>query len=168
MNILQKVRLVPLTGTLLLSLALAAQGTKESRDNDKTEKVKTLIESKSFTFVAQSVTPMRGGTRQLTTTYNLKVLPDKVDADLPYFGRAYTAPINSSDAGIRFTSTDFEWTVKESKKKGWDITIKPKGAKDVRLAILSVSRNGYASLQVTSQNRQPISYQGYIDENKAK
>ncbi|WP_414648326.1 DUF4251 domain-containing protein, partial [Dinghuibacter sp.] len=48
------------------------------------------------------------------------------------------------------------------KKGGWEITIKPKDNRDVNQINLSVSSAGYASLRVTSVNRQAISYSGEI------
>jgi len=33
---------------------------------------------------------------------------------------------------------------------------------------LSISEDGYASLQVTSSQRDPISFQGYIEKKKQK
>lgn len=132
--------------------------------NDETEKpeIQNLVQSKDYIFAAQSVLPQSGRSINLTTIYNLKVSGDTLISDLPYFGRAYVAPVNPSEGGIRFTSTDYNYSVKDRKKGGWDITIFPKDAKDVRQMFLTISENGYASLQVTSNNRQLISYNGYI------
>ena len=66
--------------------------------------------------------------------------------------------------GLNFTSTEFQYNLKSKKKGGWDITIKPTDIKDVRQMFLSIGENGYASLQVISNNRQTISYYGYITE----
>jgi len=46
--------------------------------------------------------------------------------------------------------------------------IKPHDTQDTRLMSLSVSETGYASLQVISNNRQPITFNGYITEKKTK
>ena len=50
---------------------------------------------------------------------------------------------------------------------GWNILIKPvepstSGSKDVLSYRLSIASNGSATLMVTSQNRQPISFDGYV------
>lgn len=127
--------------------------------------VQNFIKSKEFVFKAQTVLPMTGMSRQLTSEYDVRFLGDSVVAYLPYFGRAYSAGYGEG-GGIDFTSTKFEYKVKERKKGGWDITIKPQDAKDVQTLIFTVSENGYASLQVTSNNRQPISYNGYVMERK--
>jgi hypothetical protein len=127
--------------------------------------VQKMVESKNFIFKAQTVLPQRGGMRQLTSDYDLRLLGDSVVSFLPFFGRAYTAPIGSSEGGIKFTSTDFNYDIKK-KKKGWDITILPKDTREVRQLFLSVSSNGYARLQVLSNNREGIAYNGYVTEIK--
>ena len=98
----------------------------------------------------------------LTSVYDLKVSSDTVVSDLPYYGRAFVAPIDPAEGGIHFTSTQFTYTIKEKKKGGWDVSIVPKDIHDVREMQLSVSEAGYATLQVTSNNRQLITFTGYL------
>lgn len=129
--------------------------------------VQNIIEKKEFVFKAQSVTPMSGMTRQLTSEYDVRFLGDSVISYLPYFGRAYSAGYGEG-GGIDFTSTNFEYKVNERKKGGWDVSIKPKDVRDVQTMNFSISENGYAMLQVNSNNRQPISFYGYIVERKRK
>jgi hypothetical protein len=127
--------------------------------------VKSLLESKNFVFKAESVLPMGQGSKQLTSDYDVRFWSDSIISYLPYFGRAYSASYGEG-GGIQFTSTDFEYKSKARKKGGWDITIKPKDAEDIREMNLTVSESGSASLQVTSNKRQPISFNGYIAERK--
>jgi len=108
--------------------------------------------------------PMRGRNIQLSPGYALTVSPDTVMCDLPYYGRAYQAPMNPSDGGIKFTSTDFEYTVKNQKKGGWDIQIKPKDVRNSPQVSLSISAKGYASMRVISTDRESISFNGVIQK----
>ncbi|MES2371107.1 MAG: DUF4251 domain-containing protein [Bacteroidota bacterium] len=126
--------------------------------------IKNKIQAKSYVFIAQSVSPMRGSMRQLTTEYDLRVSPDSIISWLPYFGRAYSAPIASSEGGIKFTSTNFDYRVVNRSKDGWNITIKPKDVPDINQLLLTVFASGSASLQVISNNREPITFSGYISE----
>ncbi|HEY6082088.1 MAG TPA: DUF4251 domain-containing protein, partial [Chitinophagaceae bacterium] len=64
--------------------------------------------------------------------------------------------------GIQFKSRNFDYTVTEGKRGGWNILIRPKDVKDIQQLSLSVTTSGYASLQVISNSRQPISFNGYI------
>ncbi|GAC1438813.1 MAG: DUF4251 domain-containing protein [Sediminibacterium sp.] len=143
-----------------------AQQTRQERQQAKAASVKKAIQDRRFTFTAQSALPMSGPLRQLTPDYDLRVSGDSVVAYLPYFGRAYAAPVNGSDGGIKFISTQFSYTSTGRKKGGWDIMIRPKDAPDVQQLFLTVLGDGTASLQVTSTNRQPISFNGYVTGKK--
>lgn len=124
----------------------------------------TGVRPDSFTFEVQTVNPMGGNARQITGDYTLKFSKARVQADLPYFGRAYSAPINTTDGGIRLNTTEFEYDLRE-KRKGWEIVIRPANQRDVQMMVLLVSENGYGTLQVTSTNRQAISYYGRVKRN---
>jgi hypothetical protein len=128
--------------------------------------VRNMVETQAFTFVAQTAQPTGGRMRELTSTYQLDVRAGTVTADLPYFGRAYTAPIDPSKGGIQFTSTQFEYVSKPKKKGGWNIVIKPKENTDARQLLLDISPSGFANLQVLSNNRQSISFAGYVTDKK--
>lgn len=120
------------------------------------------INAKQYAFFAQSAMPMKGGSRQLTSGYDLKVSPEEVVSYLPYIGRAYSAGYGGTDEGFDFTSKKFEYKAKPGKKGGWEISIKPQDTKAVQEFSLSVSKDGYATLRVNSSTRQPISFRGYI------
>lgn len=144
---------------------LQAQDAKQG----KQVAVEKMVAARNFVFKVQTVQPTNPSpNRQLTSDYDLRVAPDTIVSFLPYFGRAYTAPMDPTKGGIQFTSTKFEYKQELRKKGGWDITIKPQDTQDTRLMTLTVSDNGYASLQVISNNRQPISFTGYITERKSK
>jgi hypothetical protein len=151
---------------ILLILVFSLSG--YSQDN-KQNPVAQAIEAKEYVFKARSVLPATGGTRQLTSQYDFTINHDSAIAYLPYFGRAYVATIGKTgDGGINFTSTDFSYTVTEEKKGGWTIQIKPKDAGDVQQVTLNISKNGYGTLHVNSQNRQAISFTGKVDPIKTK
>ena len=145
-----------------------AQESKADKKAAEAALITKIITGQNYLFTAQSVTPMGGRFRQLTTEYTVKVSKDTVISDLPYFGRSYSADIGNSEAGIHFTSTNFEYQITERKKGGWDITIKFKDVKDAQQFSFSVFDSGSASLQVTSTNKQPISFNGYVSEKKNK
>jgi len=143
---------------VLISGSLAAQ------NNDST--IKILVEGRQFIFHAQTALPSTGSSRQLTSEYDLKVLKDSLISYLPYFGRAYSAGYGATDGGLNFTSTKFDYKASRRKKGGWDISIKPSDVRDFREYSLSVSDNGYGTLRALTNNRQPISFSGYISPRK--
>jgi len=155
---------------LIVSAGLSAASAQTSTKDKKAAKVaaiKSNIESKRYTFLANEMIPQSGGSKQLDYGYDLRITPDSVISFLPYFGRAYfDAPYNPTDGGIKFTSTNFDYKVAEKKKGGWEITIKPKDVKNLTSIVLYVSPNGYASLSVTSFNRDFITFYGDLKEKE--
>lgn len=157
--------IVLLVVSLSLATTLSAQDAKKDKKAEQAAAVKAMLDAQRYVFKAQSVNPTGSRFRQLNTTdYTVKVGKDTIESDLPYFGRAYSAPINPTDGGIKFTSTKFDYQLKET-KKGWEVTIKP-DAGDARQLFMTIFSNGTASLQVTSNNRQPISFNGYVTGRK--
>src|SRR3954470_7498497 len=128
--------------------------------NDST--MKELVNSKYYTFVAQYAQPLGGRQRALTTEYTLTVHNDSLISYLPYYGQAYVAPINPADAGLEFTSTNFDYAATPSGKGNYTITIKPKNESKANQIILTVTSTGYGNLQVQSSNRQTISFRGIM------
>ena len=154
---------------ILLLIAVAglnianAQTTKKDKKTTKEAYVKTRVDAKRYTFLATYVLPQRGGGRQLTSDYDLRITPDSVVSFLPYFGRAYfDVPYGGGDGGMKFTSTKFTYEVKEKKKGGWEISIKPADVKNIDRLLLNISSDGYASLSVNSVNRDFITFDGYL------
>lgn len=161
------------TAIFILSCLLAcANGLAQEREKEKMatqeETVQKIFLSQRYIFIAQSVSPTGGPTRQLTSTYTFRVLQDTIICDLPYFGRVYQPSLSSSDGGINFTSLDFEYTTTERKKGGWDITIMPRDAKNSPRVYFTITADGYASVRISSTDRQAISYNGHIESPNKK
>ena len=148
------------------SISAAQDVARNERKGRHNTAVEQLIQTKRYVFEARTVSPIGRPTRQLTSYYDLTISGDSVISVLPYFGRAYVAPLSAADGGIRFTSTDFDYETRPRRKGGWNIKITPKDVNTVQQMNLTVSANGQASLQVTSNNRQPISFMGVITEVK--
>src|SRR5829696_761905 len=128
--------------------------------------LKTMLTGKTFVFKPQSAWPLQGTVVQLTPGFDMKVMADSINTYLPYYGRAYQAGYYNNGVGISFTSTKFNYKLKEKSKGGWELIIKPSDTKDVYQLIYSISANGYATLQVTSNSRQAISFYGVIEKTK--
>ena len=142
---------------------LQAQSKKEKKATEEKE-IKAFIKAQNYVFKAQTLLPMNGSTRHLNGDYDLSISEDKIVSFLPYMGRIYTAPIDPANGPLRFTSTDFTYAIQTKKKGGWDISIKPKDVGSVRELNLHVSDNGYATLQVSGNDRQPVTFYGYVVE----
>ena len=168
----------------MLAIAALLITTQLNAQTDKETTIK-IINAQHYVFNASSAMPMANmdvnkvmsrmpggngsGVIQLTgSQYQLIVTKDSIEAYLPYYGRAYTASMNPDDSGIKFKSKDFKYKADKKKKGSWIITINPKDTKDTQSMILNISENGYATLNVNSNNRQPISFNGYLSEPKEK
>lgn len=153
----------------------------------QTDKATTakIVTAKTYTFVARSATPlntqdvsavmsrmpggMQGGTINLdASTYEVRVTPDSVVAYLPYYGRSYTATIGQTDGGIKFNSKKFTYKSKKGKKHGWDVVVDTKDVNENYRLAFSIGDEGYVTLSLNSNNKQSITYQGYLKENEKK
>jgi hypothetical protein len=158
--------LLILSSLLTITITGHSQDTKENKDSANAAALKYVIDQQNYVFVAQSATPMSGRPRQLTGEYDLVVSKATIVSYLPYYGRAYTAPIDPTNSGIQFTSKKFEYTAEAKEKGGWNVRIKLKDQHEVSKMNLSITASGYATLQVTCPNRQPISFYGHISGPK--
>ena len=150
-----------------LSLFLLSCGTTQStvEKAQKAQLIDEQIQKLDFKFIANYANPQSAQSIYLSPNYDVKVTPDTVKAYLPYYGRAYRAPMNSSDGGIKFESTDFESLVEKGRRDGeWRVTIHTKDTSRPFTLYFSLWNNGSGSLQVQDQDRQSISFQGTIEE----
>ncbi|NMB49792.1 MAG: DUF4251 domain-containing protein [Bacteroidales bacterium] len=133
----------------------------------KTAEITQKVNDFEFTFKATYAYPTGYRSIYLSPYYYLKVSKDTVVAYLPYFGRAYTAPADPTEGGIKFTSTNFEYEVSEGKRKGnWQVLIKTHDTDREIVLYLDIWENGSARLDVTDPNRQALSFQGEIEIKK--
>ena len=126
--------------------------------------VDQAVKDKRFTISVQSMSPRRGGFRQLTSLYTFSVTPDTIVTELPYAGRAYQASMGTGDTGIKFLSRDFEYEAKPGKKGAWEIALKPKDVKNYPLLNLTIQSSGSASIRISPVDREFISYTGTLKQ----
>lgn len=128
--------------------------------------VSNLMSGKSFIFIAQRMNPMSGPQKPLTSYYDVVVSKDTVNSFLPYFGRSYVGIINTSESPLQFISTNFSYKVSEG-KNGWEVAIAPNDRREIQSLNFTVFNNGSATLNVTSTNREAISFSGYVQPRSA-
>jgi hypothetical protein len=99
--------------------------------------------------------------------YSIDVRKDKLDVTLPYFGRVFNPSYgNSNQNSYRFTSKDFVVTKSQGRKGKSIVKIKVKDQSTVDEITIEVFKNGKAFTSIRSNDRQPISYDGYITKNE--
>lgn len=149
---------------ITLAIAVLIAGCTTTRHDQKLTPIQlqSLVKKQRFLFTAESVSPLRGNIKILTTPYDVTLKKDTLVCFLPYFGRAYQAPISQTDVGVKFTSTKFEYSVMPGKKDSWEVKIVPKDNTDIRQMNFDIFNDGSASLDILSNFRDAISYRGHI------
>ncbi len=145
--------------------------------------VTALISSGDFSFHAQRATPTNydvinvmnslpntTSTRILDlsgSNYSIDVRKDQLEVFLPYFGRVFNPTYgNTSQSGYRFTTKDFTVSQPAGRKGKSIVKIKVNDQRTVDEIIIEVFKNGKAFTSIRSNDRQPISYDGYITRNE--
>lgn len=149
----------------LLSVVITSCKTSANLGDYSRESIDSIILAQDYRFVPTTALPTQMRTVNLSYSFYLKVTPTEVSSYLPYFGRAYSAPINPSEGGIQFTSKDFSYKIEEKKNKSYEITIETKDTPKRTKLYISTSDSGYASVRAIDENRQAISFNGRIEYN---
>ena len=125
------------------------------------------VQSKDFTVSVNTADPLRMRQFYLTSEYDLQLKNDSAFAFLPYFGVAYSAPYGGGEGGIKFAEPMMNYSVKPNKKSnGWDIYFKINAKDCVYEFYMSIFTNGSSMFTVNSFNRDVITFNGEIKNNK--
>jgi len=154
-----------------------------SQSGTDSQTVSMLVNSQDFSFRAERATPTNydvinvmnslpnsASTRILDLTgsnYSIDLRKDKLEVVLPYFGRVFNPTYgNTSQNSYRFTSKDFTVNTTQGRKGKSIVKIKVNDANTVDEITIEVFKNGKAFTSIRSNDRQPISYDGYITKNE--
>jgi hypothetical protein len=164
-----------------LILALLYSCTSQNALDPKT--VEEIVSGNQFTFMATKAIPANydvinimnsmpnaAASRILDLSYGYTVVlkEKEIEVTLPYFGRTFTPSYDTSKNSFRFTTNNFNLTKNQNKKGNWIFIIAPKDAENVKNIYLEVYKNGNAYISVDANDRQPISYDGYMMKNEIK
>lgn len=157
---------------LVLTVSVNAQeSANKTRKELKAEKItlqkneiKKLIENKSFVFEARTAYSSELGTKNLSSLYNVKVEKDSIYSYLPYYGRAYNVDYGSTESPMIFNVPVKELEIMKDNKKGYQVKVKVEKGMDNIVFSFNISEIGSATLTVTSNHRQVITYYGEIVE----
>lgn len=151
-----------LLSLVLLSFTLIKCSSSKTTTTLEKGMIEDMIRNHSFIFVAERMNPLRGRSRILTSSYDVRVKNDSLVSFLPYFGRAYTAPIDPTKVGTQFTSTNFTYQVNAEKNDRWRVSLIPKDVSSIQELLFTIFDNGTTSLSITSTSKDHISYEGYL------
>jgi len=154
----------------VLSGLSQARAQKTDKKDEQFKEMAALIESGRYMFTVHSVQPSGSGTINVSAGYTLEAKDSIFIAQLPYFGRAYSASYGG-DGGIVFEASPEHLNITLNEKKRMvNVKFEIRGKNDKYDLYLSTGSSGYASLSINSQNRQPVTYSGIVsplreDEN---
>lgn len=164
----------------MLGVLMVVFNACSSKNTVANANITNLLKENEFTFMAQRANPTNSDVVNVINSlpnssssqilnldygYSLKITENEIVAELPYFGRMFTSNYDNTNNSYRFTSKDFTLTQKAGKKGSTIYFINTKDQQNVRRMILEVFPNGKAYFNIDSTDRQPISYDGYIQEN---
>lgn len=145
---------------------------KEKKEKKEATDGFALVDSGQYEFVAQSMTSQKGAYRALTTIYTVVINDSTSTGYLPYIGRAHSGAYGG-DGAIEFDNKmlNYKIELKERKKEKNNqklVSYEIKGKNDTYTLRFTISKTGNTSLSVSSNNRQPVSFQGTLQEIEVK
>lgn len=160
------------TNRLFIDLCLIVLGgaspmmgqSKKEKQQKKEKAVSLAIEARKYKIDVNRATPMKGGSKYLTSPYSIEVRNDSLYSYLPYFGVAYNIPYGGGK-GLNFKESISEYTTEHEKKGKTRITLKLRNDEDSYVYNITIYPNGTSDIQVTPTNKQAISFSGEMGIN---
>ena len=147
----------------VLAAGCATQQEKAAQMAEKAAVVKKSIDSHRYVVEVRTMHPMRGGSVQVTSDFTLQMKGDTLVSYLPYFGRAYNVPYTGGK-GLNFTALVEDYTqLRNDKKELTQVSFVCRNDEDHYRYVLNIYDNGEVDINLTSRNRERISYNGVMD-----
>lgn len=140
----------------------------------KAESLWSMVESRHFTFIAYHVnTSFTQSDPRFSTLaegrYKMEVTKKWLDCKLPFFGKVYRNAMNDQHIEIYADKYTYEYK-KVKRRKTTDILVKISARStddsDRFDMSLLINESGNATLTVSSNNRETITFQGRVEELK--
>ncbi len=161
---MKRLVLLSLVMLFLAPGSMAAQTRKEekaAREAAREQQVCDLVESGTFAISFDRANPARGMSRTLSPDYEMKFENNRVTTYLPYFGRAYTAPMDPTKLAIELTDQEVSVEKEKDPKKGYSLTFSAKTQTNENITFyLKITYSGMVTLSINSSARESISYLG--------
>ena len=136
---------------------------RAERQEKRMEEVKSMIKDKSFAFVPSHAMPLGGGSIQLSYSFEAEIKGDSIFSYLPFYGVAYRVEYGGRNSAFDF-SLPLENYEMEENENGYHIKLEVKNKMDYITYSFHISELGYSTLNVTSTNRQAISFYGRFEK----
>ena len=152
---------------MLLLLLSCGSAQKTAEKAKRAADIRHAVEKPYFTFHATHAYPLGYHSIYLSSYYDVTVTPDTVKVHLPYYGRAYRAPMDPLEGGYRFVSTDFTYRYSLGKRSGnriAEVWIHDQGRPI--MFCFDIWEEGTTRLDVNDSDRQSISFHGNINQEE--
>ena len=111
---------------------------------------------------ANRIYPMKGSSRSVSYGYSVEVRNDSLISYLPYFGGAYNVPYGGGK-GLNFSERIGSYRESQKNNGERQIEINVTNEEDTYIYLIKVFSNGNSSIDVTSRQRDHISYSGELE-----
>ena len=157
-------------GSLVVAVLLAAgcgilhQSSEEKRAEEArvAALVKQQLDAQRYEITIQFMQPRRGAMQSVNSRYFIRVDGTHLRSSLPYIGVAYSIPYGGGK-GLSFESEIEEYVEDSHRADRRRFIFSTDNEEDYLVYRLTVFNNGSADLEVSSRNRESISYRGFLD-----
>ena len=146
---------------------LSRKERRELKQEQKREEINNLLENRTFIFVPTHAMPLGGGNIYLNHSFDAEVKGDTLISYLPFYGVAYRVEYGARNSAFDFTQPIQEFNL-EKDNNGYRINFDVKNKMDYLTYNFQISELGFATLNITSTNRQAISFYGRIEPPEEK
>lgn len=120
------------------------------------------LEARDYKIAISRMYPMKGSSRSVSYGYSVEVRNDSLISYLPYFGGAYNVPYGGGK-GLNFSERIGSYRESQKNNGERQIEINVTNEEDTYIYLIKVFSNGNSSIDVTSRQRDHISYSGELE-----
>ena len=120
------------------------------------------LEARDYKIAVNRMYPMKGSSRSVSYGYSVEVRNDSLISYLPYFGGAYNVPYGGGK-GLNFSERIGSYRESQKNNGERQIEINVTNEEDTYIYLIKVFSNGNSSIDVTSRQRDHISYYGELE-----
>ena len=135
---------------------------RAARAAEQAAKVTEALKARDYKIVVNRMYPMKGSSKSVSYGYSVEVRNDSLISYLPYFGGAYNVPYGGGK-GLNFSERIGSYRESQKNNGERQIEINVTNEEDTYIYLIKVFSNGNSSIDVTSRQRDHISYSGELE-----
>tara|TARA_R110000787_G_scaffold108621_3_gene217049 strand:- start:5717 stop:6232 length:516 start_codon:yes stop_codon:yes gene_type:complete len=141
---------------------------KEQKDKKNYEEMKDLVNSKSFEFTAIWISTYGKRINITSGSNSIEISQDSTKAAMQYFGTVTSVNFSGAE-GVKFDNKTIDYNVKfDDHKKKIIVSYSVKNKSETYNIYMSINKTGFAYVDVYSNNKNNVTYDGNIAAIKPK